>query len=141
MVHRLWRDHPVAGILGELAVHIDAADREVHCLAIGEREGPLQVDLGERTEMGLLGLTELLPAVPPGVLPVEQHVVGPAQHTPDLEAIGVGGYQFLCDGVELGIVGRDLRTEQAELSRHEGRLQRHQVRGRLRRVSTATVSW
>ena len=122
MVHRLWRDHPVAGILGELAVHVDAADREVHRLAVGEREGPLHVDLGERAEVGLLGLAELLPAVPTGVLSVEQHVVCPTQHTPNLAAIRVSGYQFLGDGLELGIVGRDLRTEQVELSRHEGRL-------------------
>ena len=53
---------------------------------------------------------------------VEQHVVCPTQHTPNLAAIRVSGYQFLGDGLELGIVGRDLRTEQVELSRHEGRL-------------------
>ena len=82
-------DHPFSKVLRVLAVHIDTADREVHCHTVIEAERSLQIDLHEGTEMRLLGLMELVPAVPASVLSVEKHVVRPAQDLRDPNAIRV----------------------------------------------------
>src|SRR3954465_11555707 len=103
MVHGFWWDHPGSPLLRELAVNVDPADGEIHRDSISEAELPLQVDLDERTEVGLLRLVELIPPVSAGVLAIQEHVVGLSDDLRESDAIWVFDLQTPGDDTEFFI--------------------------------------
>jgi hypothetical protein len=58
----LGREHPTVVALAVPCVDLVPCDAVVELLAVGVLELPLQVDLGERAEVGLLGPEQLVPA-------------------------------------------------------------------------------
>ncbi len=54
-----------------LAVDLCARDLEVEDIAVLQLQGTLKVDLHECAGVGLLGLIELFPSVPSGVLTIK----------------------------------------------------------------------
>src|SRR5690242_17142986 len=77
--HGLRGQHPCAAV-AVLRVHLLAGNLEVELDAVIEVERPLQVDLNQRAEMGLLGLVQLFPAEASGVDAVVELVVGGSEN-------------------------------------------------------------